>query len=64
MKTPLLFLLTLGLMVAPVIAWAEDTEGEDDSAEFGWLSDYEEAQAKARETKKGLFIYLTPNWFR
>ena len=66
MRVSILFLLLLGLMVAPQLAWAEDTppEGEEESTEFAWLADYEEAKAKAKEEKKGLFIYLTPDWFR
>ncbi len=40
-----------------------DEPEEPEEPELEWLSDYEEAKAKAKETGKGLFVYLTPAWF-
>jgi len=42
---------------------AEPEEPEPAEPELEWLDDYEEAQAKAKEAGKGLFVYLTPDWF-
>ena len=40
-----------------------DEPVEPEEPELEWLDDYEEAQAKAKEAGKGLFVYLTPDWF-
>lgn len=73
MRTTLLALL-FGLLAGLPWVYAEDPPKEEPpkeepAAEEGtetglvWLSDYDEARQKAAEAKKGLFVYLTPNWF-
>lgn len=60
-----LWLLALALIVAPTLAWAEDPpEDEAEAIELEWLDDYDAARQKAQDDGKGLFVYLTPDWFR
>jgi hypothetical protein len=70
--------LALGLFLAPPL-WADEgptdkepAKGNGEAAgtdegpkkqDIEFVKDFEEGQAKAKEAKKGLFVYLTPSWF-
>ena len=50
---------------AGTVQAGEEPETKPAAAESGiaWQKDYDAAKAQAAKEKKGLLVYLTPDWF-
>lgn len=53
-----------GTLVAATILAAVSVSRADDGAKIPWQHDLSAARKLAKKEGKGLFIYMTPDWFR
>ena len=55
----------LALLGAASASWAQEAPAAEAPAGEGieWVRDWAAARDQAAKEKKGLFVYLTPDWF-